>query len=157
MSHPRGDLARTLRSGAWILAGLWLAAAGPSVGQSYVQGPCAGAAPAFVDQLQPLWYRRFWTGACQDLSPLRCRSGRPFWNDVVRTLTARTPEARRTEVAQRTCRLGRRIGFEWTRPSAVRRIDTNELRTLEAVLTKAPDTLAGLGAVEARVREKIGP
>ena len=139
---------------------VWLcliAAASPALGQSYVNAPCpAGAMPQFEDHLQSLWYRRFWTGECKDLSALRCRGGAPYWNDVVRTLTARAPAARRSEVSARACKLGRAIGFEWTRPSKERRIDSRDLRTLNATLEKAPDVTAGLTAVEARVRAKIG-
>ena len=141
------------------LAALWLAvAAGPTRGQDYVAPPCpTGAPPQFVDHLQSLWYRRFWTGECKDLSVLKCRSGKPYWNDVVRTLVVRVPAAKRSDVASRACLLGRRIGFEWTRPSAVRRIDTKELRVLNDTLEKGGDVEAGLMAVEARVRAKIGP
>ena len=135
-----------------------MATAAPALGQSYVEAPCpATATPQFEDHLQSLWYRRFWTGECRDLSILRCRSGRPYWNDVVRTLTARAPPAKRAQVAADACRLGRQIGFEWTRPSAKRRIDSQDLRSLDAILEKAPDVTAGLAAVEARVRAKIGP
>lgn len=145
-------------AGAALLAALGLLAAGPAVAQSYVEAPCpSSAAPAFVDQLQPLWYRRFWTGQCRDLSTLKCRSGKPYWNDVVRTLSARAPAAARAEVAARACKLGRRIGFEWTLPSASRRIDTKALQALNTTLEKAPDVAAGLTAVEGRVRAKIGP
>ena len=142
-----------------VLACLGLmAAAAPAFAQSYVEAPCpATATPQFEDHLQSLWYRRFWTGECRDLSILRCRSGRPYWNDVVRALTARAPAAKRAEVAAQTCRLGRQIGFEWTRPSAKRRIDTQDLRALDATLETAPDVAAGLAEVEARVRAKIGP
>ncbi|MDP3748276.1 MAG: hypothetical protein Q8Q88_14645 [Phenylobacterium sp.] len=129
----------------------------PAWGQAYVAPPCpADAPPAFVDDLQPLWYRRFWTGECQHL-PRRCRPGRPYWNDVVRTLTDRAPAAQRSAIAARACALGRRIGFEWTRPSAKRRIDTRELQALHAMLEKAPDVTTGLNAVEARVRTKTDP
>ncbi|WP_332774209.1 hypothetical protein [Phenylobacterium sp.] len=129
----------------------------PAWGQAYVGHPCpADAPPAFVDQLQPLWYRRFWTGECRDL-PLRCRGGRPYWNDVVRTLTDRTPAAQRPQIAARACALGRRIGFEWTLPSARRRIDTRELQALHAMLEQAPDVATGLSAVEARVRTTTDP
>ncbi len=124
--------------------------------QNYVQAPCEGAAPAFVDDLQPLWYRRFWTGECNGLPALKCRSGRPYWNDVVRTLAARAPAAQRREVAARACRLGRQIGFEWTRPSKVRRIDTHDLQSLDRTLEGAPDVMAGLAAVEARVKGRTG-
>lgn len=155
----RGALSRgVLATG--LLAGLGLpaSAAAPALAQTYVEAPCpAKATPQFEDHLQSLWYRRFWTGECRDLSILRCRPGRPYWNDVVRALTARAPPAKRSEVAARACRLGRQIGFEWTRPSAVRRIDTHDLRSLDATLQEAPDVTTGLAAVEARVRAKIGP
>ena len=133
-----------------------LSASTPAAGQSYVQPPCiASKAPAFVDALQPLWYRRFWTGECKDLPGLQCRRGKPNWNDVVRTLTARAPAGKRVEAAARACRLGRQIGFEWTLPRAVRRIDTHDLKALNAQLEQAPDVMAGLTAVEAQVRAKV--
>ena len=139
---------------AWLCL---IAMASPALGQSYINAPCpAAATPRFEDHLQSLWYRRFWTGECKDLSALRCRSGAPYWNDVVRTLTARAPAARRSEVSARACKLGGAIGFEWTRPSKERRIDSRDLRALNATLEKAPDVTAGLTAVEARVRAKIG-
>lgn len=132
--------------------------AAPAWGQAYVNRPCpANAPPAFVDDLQPLWYRRFWTGECKDLPPLRCRGGRPYWNEVVATLSARAPTGQRREIAARACALGRRIGFEWTRPSAQRRIDTRELQALHLTLERAPDVATGLSAVEARVRTRTGP
>jgi hypothetical protein len=147
------------RWAAGAFAGVWLmGAAEPTLSQSYVEAPCtAQAAPAFEDHLQSLWYRRFWTGECRDLPGLRCMRGRPYWNDVVRTLTARAPAGRRSEIASSACRLGHRIGFEWTRPSARRRIDSRDLRSLAATLEKAPDVTAGLAAVEARVEATIGP
>ena len=137
---------------------LWLVAtASPAFAQSYIAAPCpTGATPQYEDHLQSLWYRRFWTGECKDLPGLRCRGGKPYWNDVVRALTARAPSGQRAEVSARACKLGRRIGFEWTRPSAIRRIDSNDLKALNATLEKPADVAAGLTAVEARVRAKIG-
>jgi len=144
--------------GAALLAPLIVLCVAPSAwSQTYVQAPCpAKSAPAFEDALQPLWYRRFWTGECKGLSALKCRRGKPYWNDVVHTLAARAPPARRAEVAGRACRLGRQIGLEWTRPSAVRRINTKDLRALNAALETSPDVLSGLSAVETRVRPKVG-
>ena len=141
-----------------LLAGFWLfTLASPALAQGYVNAPCPpGATPQFEDHLQSLWYRRFWTGECRDLSALRCRGGTPYWNDVVRTLAARAPAAQRLDIAARTCKLGRRIGFEWTRPSKERRLDTQDLKALNATLEKAADVAAGLTAVEARVRARIG-
>jgi hypothetical protein len=132
-----------------------LASPAPSAAQPYVGAPCAAdAPPRFVDQLQPLWYRRFWTGECDGL-PRRCRSGKPYWNDVVRTLVARAAPAQRSEVAERACRLGRQIGLEWTKPNAERRIDTGDLRALDATLERSPDVVTGLAAVEAKVRGRV--
>jgi hypothetical protein len=156
---PRPSPDDRRRAVAGLLAGLCLvAAAVPAFGQVYVKPPCsAAAAPTFEDHLQSLWYRRFWTGECRDLPRLRCRGGRPFWNDVVATLAARAPPGQEAQIAARACRLGRRIGFEWTRPRAERRIDTRDLQALHATLDKAPDVVAGLAAVEAQVAAKIGP
>jgi hypothetical protein len=160
-THPPQHPSRRDRHAftAGLLAALCLlSASGQASSQGYVRAPCQAAkAPAFEDALQPLWYRRFWTGECRDLSSLRCRRGKPYWNDVVRTLTARAPPAKRPEVATRACRLGRQIGLEWTRPSAKRRIDTQDLKALNATLEKAPDAMTGLAAVEARVRAKLKP
>lgn len=138
-----------------IIATLLISA--PAMSQGYVKAPCpAGQTPKFEDHLQSIWYRRFWTGDCKDLPAFGCASGRPYWNDVVTTITARAPAQHRAEVTTRVCRLGRRIGFEWTRPKAKRRIDTDDLKGLNATLDKAPDVIAGIAAVEARVKAKIG-
>ena len=155
--HAGQPQRRTQRHVASLLVSLGvLSAASPTSSQSYIKPPCdAAKPPAFVDALQPLWYRRFWTGECKDLSGLRCRRGEPYWNDVVRTLTARAPPGKRAEVATRACRLGRQIGFEWTLPRARRRIDTQDLKALNAQLEKPPDVMAGLTAVEAQVRARI--
>jgi hypothetical protein len=142
---------------AGMAVGTVLAAAAPASTQGYVAAPCpAGPPPRFEDHLQSVWYRRFWTGDCTGLPAFGCASGRPYWNDVVKTITARSPTDQRGAVSLRTCRLGRRIGLEWTRPKTERRIDTTELKTLNATLANAPDVMAGLDAVEARVKAKIG-
>ena len=139
-------------------SGLLSLAAPQATGQPYIGAPCAGAsAPRFEDHLQSLWYRRFWTGDCKDLPALGCRSGRPNWNQVVRTIVARAPAETRATTTVQVCRLGRRIGFEWTRPKAERRINTQDLAALNDTLEKAPDVASGLKAVEARVRARIGP
>ena len=145
------------RARSALLAGVIILTAGPAVGQDYFRRPCpAGPTPRFEDHLQSLWYRRFWTGDCKDLPALGCRAGRPYWNQVVQTLVARAPANKRAEVASRTCRLGSRIGFEWTRPKNERRIDTKDLQAFNGILDHAPDTLAGLASVEGRVKEKLG-
>ena len=153
----RGGRLRLTAGFALVLALYADGKAGEAAAQSYVQPPCqAGAAPRFEDNLQSLWYRRFWTGQCNDLPALGCRSGKPYWNDLVRTLVARAPADSRAQVSARVCRLGRRVGFEWTRPRNERRIDTNDLQALAGTLEHAPDVLSGLTAVEASVKAKLG-
>lgn len=52
--------------------------------------------------------------------------------------------------------LSPKFGFEWTRPRARRRIDTQDLQNLNAQLEKSRDVSVGLAAVEASVRAKVG-
>ncbi len=140
-----------------LLAGLMAMAALPASAQSYIRPPClAGPLPTFEDHLQSLWYRRFWTGDCKDLPAFGCRSGRPYWNDVVQSVIARTSVAQRSQMSRRVCRLGARIGFEWTRPKSERRIDTNDLQSLNHALEKASDISTGMASVELRVHDKLG-
>lgn len=155
-SKSMDDVGRKARSA--LIVGLCLAGfAHSAAAQSYVKPPCPpGVAPRFEDHLQSLWYRRFWTGDCKDLPAMGCREGQPYWNNVVSQLTAHAPANQRAAVATRACKLGRQIGFEWTRPKKERRIDTQELRKLNAALEQASDVTAGLAVVEASVRAKIG-
>lgn len=134
-----------------------LLAAAPAGAQSYVRADCrplVGAAPAGQDALTAGWYRRFWTGDCGTLRG--CAGGAPNWNQIVGRLTARAAPTVRPAVLARACRLGPLIGLEWTRPSAVRRIDSGDLRGFKATLDRAGDVLAGLRTVEMQVREKVG-
>lgn len=140
-----------------LLVLMLLLAAGPAGAQSYVRADCRpliGAAPAGQDALTAGWYRRFWTGDCGALRG--CAGGAPNWNQIVGRLTARAAPAQRPAVLARACRLGPLIGREWTRPRAVRRIDSGDLRGFKATLDRAGDVLAGLGKVEAQVRGKVG-
>ncbi len=140
-----------------LIAAMSLVATGAAWPQTYIQPPCSAAAtPVFEDHLQSVWYRRFWTGDCAGLPILSCRAGSPYWNEVVHTLVARAPQAQRQAVAVRACRLGRRIGLEWTRPKSERRIGTPDLEAFNTTLQRSPDVASGLTAVEAKVRAKIG-
>lgn len=141
-----------------LIVGLCLAGFAHSAGaQSYVKPPCpSGVVPRFEDHLQSLWYRRFWTGDCKELPAMGCRKGQPYWNNVVRKITARAPANQRAAVSTRVCKLGRQIGFEWTRPKKERRIDTRDLQKLNATLEQSTDVSAGLAAVEASVRARVG-
>lgn len=135
---------------------LALAASAPASAQDYVRGDCrplVGAAPA-SDALTAGWYRRFWTGDCAHLKG--CFGGSPNWNEVVGKLLGRSQPSQRKAVLARSCRLGVLIGREWTRPKAVRRIDSGDLRRFKSSLEGAADVADGLNRVEAQARAKIG-
>ena len=135
---------------------LALIAAGPASSQSYITPPCmTEPVPAFENNLQSLWYRRFWTGNCAGLPFLRCMSGKPNWNDIAGKLVARAPEAQRADVTARACELGRQISLEWSRPQNERRIDTRDLRMFNETFAETPDVEVALKAVEAEVRQKL--
>jgi hypothetical protein len=124
--------------------------------QAYVQAPCtATAPPPFQDDAQAMWYRRFWTGDCKGL-PFRCFGGKPNWNEIAHSLISRATPPQREAVTVQACRLGREIGFEWSRPNAVRRIDTGDLQMLNRILEKSADVAVGLANVENRVKAKTG-
>lgn len=141
---------------ALLLSAAALLTTGTAEAQSYVRADCRAliGAPPPQDALTAGWYRRFWTGDCGGLKG--CLAGSPNWNQVVAGLTARASPASRAAVHARACRLGARIGQEWTRPSAVRRIDSLDLRGFKATLDRAGDITAGLAKVEAQVRVQTG-
>jgi hypothetical protein len=112
-----------------------------------------GASPAISDPLTARWYKRFWTGSCDGLGG--CISGSPNWNDVVGKLVARGAPAQRQRVLTEACRLGPLIGLEWTRPRAVRRINTDDLQGFQRTLESSPDVLHGIEAVTTLVRGKL--
>jgi hypothetical protein len=125
-----------------------LLAGAPARAQTFVRTDCQMLiAPDQLGytSLTARWYRRFWTGECNDLRG--CRKGSPNWNEIVGQLLARSPQSHRSEVLSRACRLGPLIGHEWTRPRTVRRIDTGDLRRFNATLESAPDVLEGLARV----------
>lgn len=139
-----------------LLIAALLLAASPAVAQDYVRADCRGqiAAARLPDALTANWYRRFWTGDCGPLHG--CMAGSPNWNEVVGKLAAKAPPAQRAAVTARACKLGALIGGEWVRPKKVRRIDTGDLKGFDRTLERSGDVPAGLAAVEAQARAKIG-
>lgn len=72
-----------------------------------------------VQQVQPendylLWVTRFYTGN----GPV------PGWLDMTRQVLERLPPERRAGIEARLFELGGRIGAEWAKDNAIRRIDT---------------------------------
>lgn len=136
---------------------LVLLSSAPAGAQGYVRADCRSliGKPPAQDALTAAWYRRFWTGDCGALKG--CLAGSPNWNQVVGRLAARGAPADRAAVRARACRLGARIGLEWTRPARVRRIDSGDLRRFRTTLDRAGDVAAGLARVEAQVNLKAVP
>ena len=125
--------------------------------QAYVRPDCRPflAAPQ-LDASPPTagWYKRFWTGDCRGLHG--CVGGSPNWNEIVGKLVTRSPALERPAVLAKACRLGPLIGQEWTRPGAVRRIDSRDLRKFQGALESSGDLLKGIDQVEGQARAKIG-
>jgi hypothetical protein len=126
--------------------------------QTFVRADCRAvvAAPAlrFDDGEHRLWYRRFWNGDCGPLS--FCSPGEPNWNLAVGQIIQRAPAARRSSIRARACRIGRVIGFEWSRDNSIRKIDTGQLSDFYAELDGATDIEAALAQIEQQAHADLG-
>jgi hypothetical protein len=99
------------------------------------------------------WYKRFWTGTCEDLK--FCFSGSPNWNDIVGKLLVKGGPSERAVLLPKACRLGRLIGLEWSRDKKIRKIDTGDLRKFNSMLEASGDALRGVERVEAAAQGKL--
>ncbi|MBU4435084.1 MAG: hypothetical protein KKC14_11780 [Alphaproteobacteria bacterium] len=143
---------------AWGVVVLVLLLAGEAQAEDFVRDDCRGAVQAtqslrFETPLHARWYKRFWTGACEDLS--FCFPGSPNWNEVVGKLLTRGGPAERTVLLPKACRLGQTIGLEWARDRRIKRIQTNDLRTFNAMLEESDDALRGIERVESRTHTML--
>ena len=109
----------------------------------------AGDAPVFESAGHRNWYRRFWTGQCS--GQLLCQPGSPNWREVVERAAAEGTPSTLTSA----CRLGQRLGHEWSRSKAVRRIDTADLRRFNRLLEDSPSFPAGLAEVTRQVDARL--
>jgi hypothetical protein len=100
------------------------------------------------------WYRRFWTGDCQNLG-LACIPGSPNWNDIVTQVLEKTEPGERAAILARVCQMGQTVGFEWARPKPVRRLDTVDLFSFGQIIRKAHRPAEGLDTIEIRVRKAL--
>ena len=123
--------------------------AAPARAQSAIS-ECRIVVPAepaitFAHSKHLYWYRRFWTGSCKNLSTMDfCRSGSPYWNEVVIRLGRDATPTQRRFIVNETCRLGHLIGFEWAKDNDKRCIHTRDLSALYAHLDSPGDPLARL-------------
>lgn len=96
------------------------------------------------------WYKRFWTGACDNL-PF-CFPGSPNWNDIVGKLLAKGGPSEQPALLPKACRLGQLIGLEWAKDKGVQKITTKDLKQFNGMLEAAGDPLKGVDAVDLRAR-----
>ena len=134
------------------------ALAGVAGAEEFVRHDCRPSVQAteglkFENPVHALWYRRFWTGACADLS--LCIPGAPNWNDAVGRLLIKGGPAQRTVLLPKACRLGQLIGMEWARDRRIKRIKTGDLRSFYSTLEAQRDTLRGVEQVELQARAMI--
>lgn len=134
------------------------ALAGVAEAEEFVRHDCRPSVQAtdglkFENPVHALWYRRFWTGACSDLS--LCIPGAPNWNEVVGRLLVKGGPSERMALLPKACRLGQLVGMEWARDRRIKRIKTDDLRTFYSTLEASGDTLRGVEQVELQARAMI--
>jgi len=148
-----GHVARVLG-----IAVAMLLLAGGADAQEFVRTECRTAVQStqtlkFEDPKHALWYKRFWTGSCADLS--LCIPGSPNWNEIVSKLLIRSGPAQRGVMLPKACRLGQMIGMEWARDRRIKRIKTADLKTFNAILDASGDAVRGVEQVELKARSMI--
>ncbi|MBW8813962.1 MAG: hypothetical protein JF588_11110 [Caulobacterales bacterium] len=147
-----------LRNAAALATVLLLSLAAPQAqAQAYVADICqASVTPAalrFDSAEHSRWYKRFWTGECDHI--LGCVPGSPNWNAIMRQLVTRASPAERAQLLPKACRLGQLVGLDWSREHGVRKITTQDLRRLYAILEQG-DPLNGVEHAEAAARAQLG-
>ncbi len=137
---------------ALLFAGL---VAGSASAQEFVRGDCLNVVQPtrglrFENDDHARWYKRFWTGNCQDLS--LCFPGSPNWNDIVTKLLVKGGPSEKPALLPKACKLGQLIGMEWARDRRIKRISTQDLKRFSNILDDAGDPLKGVEAVEVKAR-----
>jgi hypothetical protein len=142
----------------WVTALAALLIAGQAGAQDFVREDCRGTVQPtrslrFETPEHARWYKRFWTGACEDLS--FCFPGSPNWNEVVGKLLNRGGPSERDVLLPKACRLGQTIGLEWARDRRIKRIQTTDLRSFNTMLETSGDALRGVERVESKAQTML--
>lgn len=145
---------------ALVAALATLLIAGEAGAQEFVRHDCRTTVQAtsklqFENDLHARWYKRFWTGSCQDLS--LCMAGSPNWNDIVGKLLSKGGPSEQPVLLPKACRLGQLIGMEWARDRRIKRIKTGDLKVFSTMLEASGDPLRGVDQVERKARTLITP
>lgn len=143
-----------------MILAMTLLASTAAAAQEFVRNDCRPAVQAtqalkFENGQHALWYKRFWTGSCEDLS--LCFPGSPNWNDIVGKLLARGGPAEQGVLLPKACRLGQLIGLEWARDRRIKRIKTADLKVFSTMLEAQGDALRGVEQVEAKAKAMVSP
>jgi hypothetical protein len=137
-----------------------LLASGSAMAGEFVRDDCRAAVlPSSVLRYETpehaRWYKRFWTGACEDLK--FCFPGSPNWNDIVGKLLVKGGPAERGALLPKACKLGQLIGLEWSREKKIKHITTADLKVFNSMLEASGDPLRGVEQVEAKARAMVNP
>lgn len=102
----------------------------------------------FDNRIHELWYQdRFWNGSCPSGLGWWCFTGES-WFDLIHNVLARVEPSQRSMMCRRLFRLGTKIGYEWARDNAIRKIDSEQLKCWVAKLKSAGDPIGALNIVE---------
>ncbi len=114
--------------------------------------PLAGQ--VYEDETHRLWYEvRFWTGACHS-GLWWCWTG-PSWYDLMADVLSRVAAAEQAQMCPRLYALGIRMGHEWARDNAIRRIHTEDLKSWRAFLRETQDPGTTLAQIETLVADRL--
>lgn len=143
-----------------MVVAVTLLAAGQVRADDFVRADCRGvvqpsSALRFDTAEHARWYKRFWTGSCEDLQ--FCFAGSPNWNDIVGKLLTRGGPAERASLLPKACRLGQLIGLDWSREKNLKHIRTADLKVFNTMLEAAGDPLRGVEQVETKARTMVTP
>lgn len=110
----------------------------------------------YDDAKHGAWYRRFWTGRCDDLGLFDfCVSDEGGWPLLIERTLPRVAAAERPAVRAEMWGLGRLIGHEWARANDVRAISTDDLQRWQGVLEGAADPWAGIETICTEAQAKL--
>ncbi len=92
--------------------------------------------PSHLSREESKWFHRFMEGGLLV----------DGWKDITKKVLANTPEEQRQQQRQRLELLGIKIGTEWSKDNAIRKVDTNQLmiwgEKLKQAVKKQPEQLA---------------
>ncbi len=105
-----------------------------------------------------LWYRRFWTGSCENV-PGFCLRGDPAWLDVTDEIAAQFPADEQGRVRNRLWAMGRAVGYDWSSDEDINTdkvVTTRQFQRWGNALESSEDITATLTEIEGEICELLG-